>query len=250
MLVFNYGGGRQTVAMCILIQKGVLPRPDRIVMADTGKENQSTWDYLETYTTPMLANIGLQVEIAPHDLATVKDMYALNGDMVLPAFTADGKLGGFCSNEWKKRVVERYCRLNGILEGGTRWLGLAFDEKKRWKDLKGKKEGKWVIECPLVDLMLNTASCLAIIENYGWPLPITSSCIMCPHKRNKQWRYLRDNSPEQFEEACQIDEFIRENDDMGGLWLHHSRVPLREANIDIDESQSTVRQCSLGMCFV
>lgn len=36
--ILNYGGGRQTVAMCILIKRGVLPRPDHIIIADTGRE--------------------------------------------------------------------------------------------------------------------------------------------------------------------------------------------------------------------
>jgi hypothetical protein len=249
-IVFNYGGGRQTVAMCVLIAKGVLPKPDKIVMADTGRENQSTWEYLEKYTRPLLVDIGLDVEIASHDFATVKDVYALNGDLLLPAFTKDGKLSGFCSNEWKKRVCERYLRSIGFTEGGTKWLGFALDERKRWKDLYGKTEGKWTIDCPLVNLMLNTAACLQIIEDYGLPVPITSSCWMCPHKRNEQWRNLRNNYPEQWEKACTLDEEIRKDDEMGGVWLHHSRVPLREANIDTDESQNTIRQCSLGMCFV
>jgi hypothetical protein len=34
MLVLNYGGGRQTVAICILIARGILPKPDRIVIAE------------------------------------------------------------------------------------------------------------------------------------------------------------------------------------------------------------------------
>lgn len=250
MLVLNYGGGRQTVAMCVLIVRGILPKPDRIVMADTGRENQSTWDYLRNHTQPMLKAIGLQVEVAPHSLATVKDVYGLNGQLLIPAvFTRDGKLSGFCSNEWKARVVDRYLRNEGVKEG-TRWLGLAHDEPKRWSRLHGKQEGKWKFECPLVDLMMNTSACLAVIEKHGLPPPITSSCWMCPHKRNAQWRHLRDNYPAQFEQACQLDEEIRENDERGGVWLHHSRVPLRQANIDTDESQNTVRQCSLGMCFV
>lgn len=248
MLVLNYGGGRQTVAMCVLIVRGILPKPDRIVMADTGRENQSTWDYLENHTQPMLKAIGLQVEIAPHNLATVQDVYANNGDLLLPVFTKDGKLSGFCSNEWKKRVVDRYLRANDVKEG-TKWLGLALDEKKRWKDIHGKQEGKWVIECPLVEKLLNTDACLEIIKQYGLPTPITSSCWMCPHKRNAQWRHLRDNYPDQFAQACQLDEEIRENDERGGVWLHHSRMPLRQANIDIDESQNTASSMLAGYVF-
>jgi hypothetical protein len=247
-VVFSYGGGRQTVAMCILVAKGVLPKPDVVVMADTGRENQSTWDYLKAYTRPLLKTLGLDVEIASHDLATV-DIYSGNGDLLLPAFTQTGKLIGFCSNEWKKRVCDRHLRATGRTQG-TRWLGLAFDEKRRWVDLHNRQEGKWKVVCPLVDLMLNTDACLTIIENFGWPLPMTSSCWMCPHKRNAQWRHLRNNYPEQWQQAIQLDREIRENDERGGVFVHHSRVPLDKADISYDESPTVERKCSLGMCFV
>lgn len=64
--VLGYGGGVQTVAMCLLVAKGVLPNPDRIVCADTSREVDSTWEYLDRYVQPyMLAECGLTVEIAP-----------------------------------------------------------------------------------------------------------------------------------------------------------------------------------------
>src|SRR5205823_5953839 len=44
--VLAYGGGTQTVGMCLLVGTGSLPRPDRIVMADTGREVRSTFAYL------------------------------------------------------------------------------------------------------------------------------------------------------------------------------------------------------------
>ena len=84
MQVLNYGGGRQTIAICVLIAKEVLPRPDRIVMADTGREKLSSFDYLEAHIQPLLAPLGLSVEIAPRSLAYV-DLYGKNGGM--PRFT-------------------------------------------------------------------------------------------------------------------------------------------------------------------
>lgn len=254
-LVFNYGGGRQTVAMCVLISKGILPKPDVAIMADTSRENPMTWDYREKHVNPLLASIGLELKIASHELATVKDIYALNGDMILPAFTTDGKLGGFCSNEWKRRVVDRYLRREGY-SGGTRWLGLAFDERKRWTKQHNVADGKWTTVCPLVDLMLNTEACLAIIRNAGLPEPQHSSCWMCPHKHNSQWKYIRDNHPDEFAKAVEIDKEIREhnhnerNTKGGKLYLHFSRVPLSEADLDSPDKPRGDKQCSLGMCFV
>jgi len=253
--VLNYGGGRQTVAMCVLIAKGVIPKPDRIVIADTSRENPSTWEYLEQHVQPMLDEHGLAVEIASHELATV-DIYAKNGDLLLPVFTKTGKLQTYCSNEWKRRVVDRHLRAAGVTEG-EHWIGFAFDERKRWnrkdKDgqpFHGRQCGKWLQICPLVDLMVNTASCAKIVKDAGLPPAPHSSCWMCPHKRNAEWRDIRDNYPEQWEAAKQMDAELREWDDKGGTWLHRSLVPLGEADIDTDESAATVQQCTLGSCFV
>ena len=38
MIIFSYGGGKQTVAIVTLILEGKLPRPDLVVMADTSRE--------------------------------------------------------------------------------------------------------------------------------------------------------------------------------------------------------------------
>lgn len=247
-LVFNYGGGRQTVAMCIMIAKGVLPKPDVIIMADTARENPSTWQYLCDYTQPLMQEMGLEIEIASHDLAKV-DLYGHNGDLLLPVFTQEGKLPGYCSNEWKKRVCDRHLRAKGI-KGGTRWLGLALEERGRWAKQHNNQEGKWKTVCPLVDYMINTEACFEIVKSFGWPEPPHSSCWMCPNKRNAEWRRLKDESPEEWAKAVEMDKELREADEQGGVFLHQSRVPLEFADLDAKDVKEKGRQCSLGMCFV
>lgn len=242
--VLSYGGGRQTVALCRLIEQGIIPRPDRIVIADTGRENSSTWDYLEEVTRPLLATIGMQVEVAPRSLATV-DLYSHQGTLLLPVHTATGKFSAWCSGEWKASVVRRYLRGQGV-EEHVSLIGFALDEKKRIKSTEGK-------EFPLVDLMLTKADCIKIILDAGLPLPPPSSCWMCPNKANEEWRYEREHYPEDFEAACVLDEEIRQEDiEAGGsgVWLHHSRVPLREANLEVEDRRGPMRQCGLGMCMV
>jgi rhodanese-related sulfurtransferase len=247
-VIFNYGGGRQTVAMCIMIAKGILPKPDMIVIADTGRENSSTWEYLEKYMRPLMQEHEIEIHIAGRELATV-DLYGHNGVLLLPVHTKGGKFQTYCSNEWKRRVVDRYLRNMGI-NGGTRWLGLAFDETRRWKRHHNQTSGKWTVVCPLVDKMINTAACLAIIKASGFPQPQHSSCWMCPHKRNAEWRHIRDYYPEEWTKAIEMDEKVRAEDKDNAVWLHHSRVPLAEANIDVDETKQVAQQCSLGVCFV
>ena len=247
-IVMNYGGGRQTIAMCILVSRGALPRPDRIVIADTSRENPMTWDYLAKYTQPLMKSVGLKIEIASHDLATV-DLYSHKGTVLMPVFTATGKFSSYCSGEWKRDVVERYLRKSGT-KSGTTWLGFSADEKRRWKRSIETTRHGFTVACPLVDLMLTTDDCKTIINRHGWPLPHRSSCWMCPHKTNAEWAFIRDNYPKEWKVAIGMDAEIREEDDRGEMWLHKDRVPLAEADLSHIEPPEQERQCSLGMCFV
>lgn len=266
--ILNYGGGRQTVAECILVKRGLLSKPDRVVIADTGRENQSTWDYLEEVTKPLLASVGLAVEIAPRSLAYV-DLYGHNGDLLLPVYTKDGKLSSFCSDEWKASVIKRYLHLGELgyksAEIATmpqmnikqvmkkridtkfvNWIGFAWDERSRIKVTEGKR-------FPLCDKMLTKSDCIDIIQSEGVPLPSPSSCWICPHKHNWQWRILRDKYPNDFEQACLLDEQIRAWDiEQGnsGVWIHESRMPLRSANLEAEDRKGLVRQCGLGLCMI
>ena len=242
--VLQYGGGRQTVALCVLISQGRYPRPDRVLIANTSREKGSTWDYLEEVARPLLATVGLTIEIASHDLATV-DLYGHNGDLLLPVYTRTGKFQTYCSNEWKARVADRYLRAQGVAKH-TSWIGFAFDERKRIKGTDGR-------EFPLVDLMLTKADCRKIITDAGYPLPEPSACWMCPNQPNEEWRSMRSYSPDEFEKACLLDEEIREEDfERGGsgVWLHHSRVPLREADLGAVDRADVGRPCGLGLCMV
>lgn len=245
--VLNYGGGIQTVAMCLLVLRGVLPRPDHIVCADTGREVQSTWDYLRDHIGPRLAEIGLKVEIVDHDLARV-DLYPSSGPWpLLPAYTATGKLRGWCSGEWKRDPIRRWLRARGV-RTATNWIGYTLDERRRLPDKPDT--GPWRRVYPLMDLMLTRSDCEGVILDAGLPLPSKSACFMCPHRTNEEWRHVRDNHPDQWRQAIALDTEIREADERGGLWLHASRVPLGLADLEAVDRRLPDRQCGLGVCFV
>lgn len=257
--VLSFGGGVQSAAICVLIAQGRLPKPDLIVMSDTGREATATWDYLHAAITPLLATVGLEVEVASHNLATV-DLYSGNGDVLMPMYTdqsgARGKLPTYCSNEWKKRVVMRYLRSKGVRECDN-WLGFSLDEIERCKP----SGVRWLHQVyPLIDglmepyvpwghgagLSMSRADCVRLVEDAGLPTPPKSSCLMCPHRRNGQWRDLRDNYPDDFTAAVLLERELREKDPH--VYLHESLTLLDQA--DLTGPDRTDSQCSLGLCFV
>jgi hypothetical protein len=137
-------------------------------------------------------------------------------------------------------------RSQGI-RAATFWIGYTIDESKR---IKGYGESPWFRRYPLVELMLSRTDCETIILKAGLPLPPKSACWMCPHRSNAEWRFLRDEQPEDFERACRLDEEIREEDELHAVYLHESRVPLRDADLDAVDRGEPKRQCGLGNCFI
>ena len=249
-IIWSYGGGTQSVAIAVLVAQGKLPTPERVVIADTGREAQETWDYMDEVVNPLLADVGLEVEIAPHSLSTV-GLYAKNGDLLIPAFTSGGgALPGFCSNEWKKRVIQRWCRAQGYgpKHPAKMWLGISVDEVHRAKP-SGVPwlEYSWPL---LMDIPRRRDECINIVELAGLPTPPRSACWMCPYRSNEEWRHMRNNYPADMAKARALEVEIQGNDERDGeVWLHRSRVPIDEVEVDHD-NLDLFDVCDSGFCFV
>ena len=243
--VLAYGGGVQSVAMCILVARRILPRPDHIVFADTSREVRSTHQYRDIVMAPYLAAHGLRIEVADHEHATV-DLYGNNGDLLLPAHTKTGKLQTFCSGEWKQRVSERYLRARYGYKTSeiVAWLGFSYDERRRIKSHDRRVY-------PLAVNVLRRADCVRIIQHAGLAVPRKSRCWCCPHQTRTEWQEL---PADELSAAVLIDEEIRDADfanGRSGFYLHSSRKPLAEAiNDDEGDKEDTGRPCQEGWCFV
>ena len=253
-LTWSYGGGTQSIAIALLVARGRLPKPDAIVMADTGREASETWEYHAAHVGPLLASAGLTVEVAPHELSTV-DLYPTTGGTrpLLPAFSEGGQLPTYCSVEWKRRVVRRLLRKKGY--GPARpvdlWLGISLDETPRLR----KSDVDWLRHrWPLCfDVPMTRAECRAMITEAGLPEPPKSSCWMCPFRQNAQWRRLKESYPGDWERAVALDAEVRERDPQGALYLHLSRVPLAEADLGREDTVEDLplfsAGCRTGYCW-
>ena len=250
-IILSYCGGRQTVALCILVAQGKVERPERVVIADTGREASETWEYMRTHVEPLLATVGLSIEVAAHDLATV-DLYAKNGDLLIPAFTENGKLPTLCSSEWKKRVVQRYLRQQGYGPDNPviTWIGMSRDEAGRIKPSGVQwQEYRWPLA---LDLRMTVRDCELLIQRAGLPPAPKSSCWMCPHRLNSQWAHLRESSPVDFDKAVALDEAVFTSH---GVRLHRSGAALAEADLTVADLPplplfGQVDGCDSGLCYV
>lgn len=243
--IWSYGGGVQSVAILVLILQGKLPKPELIVMADTGRERQAVWDYLEEIARPAMNANGMDLEVVPHSYSNV-DIMGHNGDLLIPVFFRkddgkEGKLPTFCSREWKQWPVTRYIKEKGY---GTRkpiklWFGMSLDEVGRMR----KSRRKWIEHyyplCQDATVRLRRHECRLLIERYGWPQPPASACWMCPQRPNRTWREMKDNEVSDFEKATRFERVIS-GAGWGEIYLHKSLAPIDEVDFEEKEEQATL----------
>ena len=233
-IIWSYGGGVQSIAILVLIIQGRLPKPDRVVMADTGRERQAVWDYADEVVKPAMARIGLELEVIPHSYSVV-DLMGHNGDLLIPVFFKNGdtpgKLPTFCSDKWKQRPVRRYLREHGYGPKNPviQWFGMSLDEVGRMK----KSDVKWLENyyplCQDETVRMRRHECRLLIEKHGWPQPPSSACWMCPNRDNHTWQQMKDNEPDDFNKAVRFEKVIN-GAGWGDIYLHHDIVPLDEVD--------------------
>lgn len=244
-IVWSYGGGTQSVAIVLLIERGELPKPECIVISNTTREATETWEYTITNVLPIFERIGLSLEIT----TSHGRMYYHDDDTLplIPAYTSSGQIRLFCSAEWKRDEVYRYLRSKGY--GPKRpvilWLGMSLDEVHRMKP--GKR--KWATtHFPLIqDRKTYRGECIQIVLDAGLPPPPKSSCWMCPYRLNPQWRRLREHYPSDWRKAVQLDCAIRKRDSQHNLYLHKDAIPLDL--VDLERPQESLFDgCDGGYC--
>ena len=200
--VFSSGGGTQSCCIAALIVQGKLPQPDICVIADTGYENERTWDYLYSTVMPELVAVGVEVHrikaseyAAPWGNPLVHKGFAASGQLMIPAYTdmsgnvaCLSKLSTYCSNAWKQEVVDRWLSKERNITRSmmVKWIGFSRDECKRvWRMAKGEEYQKGLIRFPLIhDVPTTRQEAINIVKAMGWPTPPRSRCWMCGRLRH------------------------------------------------------------------
>ncbi len=266
--IMSLGGGVQSTAMILMVEEGVLPKVDVAVFADTGWEPPAVYENIEWLKgkckTPIeivkWSNIREDVMVA--QVSGKKTDGKRFASMPLHALNPDGTPGIVrrqCTEEYKIKPIERFIRReflglkkHGRVPKGTsveHWFGISFDERIRQRTCKDK----WrYFHYPLVDRKITRSGCLSWVEEHGYEEPPRSACIGCPFHSNMEWRDMKINRPEEFEDACEVDDAIRNMEGMRAqTFLHRSLVPLRDVDLrnDFDKGQGSLfdDECT-GMC--
>jgi hypothetical protein len=248
--LLSLGAGVQSTALALMAIDGTLDRLDGAIFADTGWEPRRVYDHL--------AQLGKALEDAGIPLYLVSGGNLRNDSLdpahryaSVPYFVRnpDGSEGmgrRQCTSEYKLSPINRKVReLLGAVAPDFRrvpkghraeqWIGFSTDEIGRVSD----KDGVSYItkRYPLLDLGMSRIDCERWLRSHGWTSVAKSACIGCPFHGNAQWRELRDQYPDEWDDVVAFDAAIRKGGARGlplngEAFLHRSRVPLTIAPID------------------
>jgi hypothetical protein len=246
--VLNLGAGIQSTVLYLLEEY------DYAIFADTQEEPKAVYqhlDWLESLgRTPILRRTaGSLGENLVHGINATGQRF-----VSIPAFTgATAQRGGImrrqCTSEYKIEVVKKTLRreLLGLKPGeraGNKQrveqsYGISLDEASRAMRIRQNWTAKWSKpRFPLLERMWSRKDCKEWLASYNIPHTVPrSACVFCPYKSNFEWRQLRDNDPEGWQRAIEIDEGMRGNflgrkQMRQSIYLHSSCRPLKEADID------------------
>src|SRR6185437_191904 len=263
--VFSSGGGTQSIAAQVLVLQGKLRRPDIIVIADTGREMPTTWNYFNEVTLPAFQKTGIPIfRVKSSEWSykcytnggafTEPTKEGVDSHLQIPAFSningAVSKLKPFCSKAWKREAIQRFLTIKfGIKRSKYKnWICFSIDETNRVLRIKeGGDFKKGLVYLPLVDLMIKRQDAIQIVKKFGWPEPPRSRCFDCPNQTDYEWTEVAENFPKEFKSACDRDDYIRTRDK--NAFLHSTLTPLR--SVDLSKKDDLFSGgCPSGECFL
>lgn len=250
-----YRAGRRAEVESWIEREYEFPQIDFAVFADTQDEPKDVYNHLEKLKSHNVAPIISSTQGRLGDDLIAGRKNSGQSFASIPAFTSsvEGQEGGVvrrqCTKEYKVDVVEKAIRrqIFGLKPGQTiprdskvvQIFGLSFDEPNRVVRVKSRIESlSWSEPLfPIYDLEMDRSDCKAFLESIGWTVP-RSACVFCPYKSNQEWRHLKENDPEGWARAVEVDRALRDpksvcNRNMiSKLYIHRSCLPLELAPID------------------
>lgn len=249
MKILSLGWGIQSFTLAAMSALGELERVDYAIHADTTHERSDTYTYAEKFT-PWLEERGIKVvTVKPDDTPIINR----RGGVTIPAYTETkegGRISRQCTGDWKIAPVRRMIQKLRNKQPVEQWLGISLDEIQRMKDADVKYiTNRW----PLVEKKMSRWDCVRWLQEHDLEVPPRSACVFCPFHSRSEWRDIRDNAPEDWQKAIEVDDQIRKARPPYDLFVNVQRVPLTDADLDneIDKGQLSLwnEECN-GICGV
>lgn len=263
LTVLSLGAGVQSSTLALMAAKGqIAPMPDLAIFADTQAEPGDVYAYLDTLEK-LLPFPVVRVTQGSLETETLRTWRKKDGQTTvkssLPTWVmANGEakpLMRKCTLDFKVRPIMRYLRQ--IREGRPveQWIGISLDEAHRMKvSQKSWVTNRW----PLIEERMKRHDCLRWLDANGYPKPPRSACYFCPYHSDEEWRRLRDNQPESWQQAIDFEKRMHQANKHHSTakylpYLHRSCIPLEQVDLRTKEERGQAsffgNDCS-GMCGV
>ena len=197
----SLGAGVDTTA--ILLMPDIMDKTDFVMFADTCGENPETYEYIDKYIKPYLEKIQKPLIIVHGEekvngkIETNMEMAYLGWKMIPVRFMRH------CTDKWKIRPMHKYLQSNYPDDSLRVIIGFAFDEIQRVNTTRWQDQETWF---PLIDKKMTRDDCKKYILKQGFPVPPKSGCFYCPFQRLDQWKNLRNNHPDLWQRAVDLEQ--------------------------------------------
>jgi 3'-phosphoadenosine 5'-phosphosulfate sulfotransferase (PAPS reductase)/FAD synthetase len=264
MKILSLGAGVQSTTVALLAAYGEIPMPDCAIFADTGWEPRAVYEHLDRLEKRLpfpvyRVSAGNLREETVKESTTIKKAGSFSA---IPWFTSDGGMGRRqCTAHYKiDPLAKKQRELMGAkprqrlpAESVHVMIGISTDEAHRMKPARNRWQRNVF---PLIELGMSRRDCLNWLQERQWSAP-KSSCIGCPFHSDAMWRDLRDNSPDEWDDAVAVDKAIRTGGNLRGVkaeqFMHRSLKPLDEVDLSTwaEKGQPDLfgEECE-GMCGV
>jgi hypothetical protein len=260
---FSYGGGWQSNAALVLAAERKIDYR-RFVFCNVGddSENPGTLAYIRDHARPYAAAHGLEL--------TELHKTRRNGDpdtilqwvrrqersIPIPVRMANGAPGNrSCTDIFKIKLVAAWARKQGATPENPAVIGIGFTMDEIGRVSGRPPEPGTVKDYPLLTLRLRRQDIPDILERAGLPVPPKSACWFCSQKRLSQWQTMREEQPELFDAACDLERECQ--DKRAGLgkdpvYFTYLGMPLTKAIAEGTQAlfaSDDDGSCESGYCF-
>lgn len=245
MRVLSLGAGVQSSTLLLMAAHGEI-HVDRAIFADTQWEPKGVYRWLEEMA-PIAERAGIPVDIVTAGnirAETLERAARQSGFASLPFFVRDPLTGKGsmirrqCTKEYKVRPVQRRLRELGASsrQSVELLIGISLDEAQRMKPSRVKYAEHTY---PLVDEKITRQDAVGWLASKGYPEPPKSACIGCPFMDNRRWRDLRENRPDEWQDAVEFDAATRQLPRIKGeTFLHRQMVPLPMVDLSTERERA------------
>lgn len=270
----SLGAGVQSTTLALMAAHGEFgERPDCAIFADTGWEPQAVYEHQAWLSSPNVLPFPVHKITSSNIRDDLLQARKANGrrfasipfftlehrpiGTTVPVLDVEDRIVGHrqlerdenrygigrrqCTREYKIDPITKHMRsLLGyrprqrIPDASVEvWIGISMDEVIRMKPARSDWQiNRW----PLIEKRMTRQDCLNWIARHGYPEPPKSSCIGCPFHSDAHWRTMRDQAPDEWDEAVRIDRLIRKGGTLRGMrakqYMHRSCRPLDEVDLD------------------